>query len=229
MITYPDGYGTRRITLGEMRARHQRNMHPEFARRFFAYIESKDGLLGVGGGFRITQPSGPGFAPDGKSFHQMQTWASGRKAYAAVDLVVGVPGAVHRAPTWEECADAPDYSLHTFMSGEPWHIQPIEIRGWQTWVNEGRKDPERATLPSDPEPEPPKPQLPQPSGEDMEYIMKPVFAGTTADTPWLAVFGSGSVRRAVNSDVRFAELKDLPIIDQDSQEQHAYLCQKFDV
>jgi hypothetical protein len=85
------------------------------------------------------------------------------------------------------------------------------------------------------DPIPPVP-LPDPSplpapdgGEDMEYIMKPVFAGATADTPWLAVFGSGAVRRAVNADVTYAKKRNLPIIDQNSAEQHAYLVQKFGV
>lgn len=78
-------------------------------------------------------------------------------------------------------------------------------------------------------PDPPITVPPSLGGEDMEYIMKPVFAGANANTPWLAVFGSGNVRRAVNSDVRFAEAKGLPIIDQDSQEQHSYLVSQFGI
>jgi len=133
------------IPLKRMRDLHEPKMHPEMARRFFAYMEHKG--FGVGGGFRATQPVKPGFAPPGKSFHEAQTFASGISAYCAIDLVVAVPGGKHRAPTWDECADAPLYGLHTFVNNEPWHIQPIEIRGHGTWVNAGRPDPKPFTLP----------------------------------------------------------------------------------
>lgn len=164
---YPDGYGTRMVTLTEMFERHGTRMHPEFARRFFAYIEHKAGLLGVGGGWRSTQPDKPGFAPDGKSFHQTQWFASGVGAYAAVDLVVPTSSGVHRSPTWAECADAPAWGLHTFISGEPWHIQCIEMRGWQTWVNAGRPDPQRILLPGEYLPPIPPPQHPDDGGPSM--------------------------------------------------------------
>jgi hypothetical protein len=143
MVTYPNGYGTQRITLDEMKTKHAAKMHPEFARRFFDYIESKNGLLGVGGGWRATgtQPVGPGFAPEGKSFHQSQTFASGIVGYCAVDLVTGNGANVHKAPTQTDIADAPDFGLHTFIDGEPWHLQPLDIRGWQTWKNAGSPDP----------------------------------------------------------------------------------------
>lgn len=143
MINYPDGYGTNRITLSEMKAKHETKMHPEFARRFFDYIESKQGLLGVGGGWRATgtQPDKSGFAPEGKSFHQSQTFASGIVGYCAVDLVKGNGTNRHVSPAWSDTEDAPQFELHTFISGEPWHIQPIEIRGWQTWKNAGSPDP----------------------------------------------------------------------------------------
>ncbi len=146
MTTYPNAYKTQMITLDEMRRRHEPHMHPEFARRFFAYMEAKGGLLGVGGGFRTKQPKKPGHAAPGKSFHQDQNFASGVTGFCAVDLVVPVGGGKkHRAPTWDECADAPNWGLHTFIKKpkpEPWHIQPIEIRGWQSWVNAGRRDPD---------------------------------------------------------------------------------------
>lgn len=153
-VRYPNGYGTEMISLAEMRRRHEVKMHPEFARRFFAYMEHKQGQLGVGGGWRRTQPDRPGFAPDGKSFHQTQVFASGTRGYAAVDLVVPVPGRVHRAPYWNETADAPEWGLHTFIRNpsEPWHIQCIEMRGWQSWVNAGRPDPVRIHLPDTPLP-----------------------------------------------------------------------------
>jgi hypothetical protein len=151
-VLYPDGYGSALITLDQMKVRHGPKMHPEFARRLFAWIESKEGFVGIGGGWRSVQPSKPGFAPPGQSFHQSQTFASGRIAYAAVDLVVRQPGAVHRAPTWAETDDARPFGLHTFISGEPWHMQCVEMRGYQTWVNAGRPDPAPYNLPNQPVP-----------------------------------------------------------------------------
>lgn len=143
MFTYPNGYGNERITLEEMKAKHGAKMHPEFADRFFSYIKSKQGLLGVGGGWRATgtQPDKSGFAPEGKSFHQSQTFDSGIVGYCAVDLVTGNGANVHKSPAWSDTDDAPQFGLHTFIKDEPWHIQPIEIRGWQNWVNSGRIDP----------------------------------------------------------------------------------------
>lgn len=141
---YPYGYGRGTMTMSQLRARYEPKMHPEFARRLFPWIESMGGLIGIGGGWRDTQPDKPGFAPDGKSFHQTQTFASGIKGYAAVDLVAVNGSGVHRAPTWAESATAPAYGLHTFIKTppEPWHMQPIEIRGWGTWDRSGRPDPD---------------------------------------------------------------------------------------
>lgn len=192
MTLYPNGYGTQMITLERMRELHEPNMHPEFARRFFRYIESKGGLLGVGGGFRVTQPIREGFAPPGKSFHENQTFASGIVGYCAVDLVVPVPGRVHRSPTWAKCADAPQFLLHTFVTNEPWHIQPIEIRGWQTWVDAGRPDPINPNPIPDPEPE---------EDDDMAkiayYALPP--AGYPAGSPEFVVV-DGSFRYRTNAD-----------------------------
>jgi len=161
VTTYPDGYATRLITLDAMRAKYEPKMHPEFARRLFPWVESMGGLIGIGNGWRDKQPDKPGFAPDGKSFHQSQTWASGLVAYAAVDLVAraafGNPNPAHRSPTWAESKTAPAYGLHTFVTGEPWHMQCIETRGWQSWVNAGRPDPKHFTLPGTIPPPPPQP------------------------------------------------------------------------
>jgi len=187
MTLYPNGYGTQTITLERMRELHEPNMHPEFARRFFAYIKHKNGLLGVGGGHRTTQPTAPGFAPPGKSFHETQHFASGINAYSAVDLVATNPGNKHRSPTWAETDDAPTYGLHTFINGEPWHIQCIEMRGWQTWINAGRPDPQPFTLPTDPQ------ELP------MRYIAQP--PPERPDAPWLVVW-EGAVRYATNIDTQ---------------------------
>ena len=161
--TYPVGYATQRVSMAELKRRYEPHMHPAMARRIFPWVESMGGLVGIkdvpgcGGGRRTVQPIKPGFAPPGKSFHQDQRFASGIVAYSAWDLVVGTSG-VHRSPTWAETATAPEYGLHTFISGEPWHIQCIEIRGWGTWDRNGRPDPAMDfPLPGTP---PPPPQIP---------------------------------------------------------------------
>lgn len=73
----------------------------------------------------------------------------------------------------------------------------------------------------------PPPPPPTPTGDTMIAIYKPSFKNANANTPWVAVFQSGAVRRAVNADVRLAERTGVPIIDQDSEEQHAYLVSIF--
>lgn len=156
MTLFPDGYGTRLVTFEQMVARHSPRMHPEMVRRLFPYLASLGGRMGVGGGFRAAQPVGPTFAPAGMSFHEAQTFASGFVGYAAVDLVVVVAGGVHRAPTWAETVDAPEWGLHTFIRtpSEPWHMQCIEMRGFGTWLAAGRPDPPHRTLPGDVVPPP---------------------------------------------------------------------------
>ena len=156
---YPIGYATSLVPMSVLRSKHEPKMHPEFARRLFPWLESMGGQIGIGGGWRDTQPTKPGFAPDGMSFHQSQTFASGIVGYAAVDLVAR-SGLVsnHRAPTWAESATAPRWGLHTFIKDppEPWHMQPVEMRGWSTWVNAGRPDPVAGfPLPGQPVPPPP--------------------------------------------------------------------------
>lgn len=228
MTLYPDGYGTAEITLERMVAKHGGKMHPEFARRFFAWIVSEGGRMGVGGGWRSTQPIKPGFAPPGMSFHETQVFSSGFAGYAAVDLVHRQLGQVHRSPSWAEGESAKEFGLHTFVSGEPWHVQCIEMRGYQTWVNAGRPDPQPIALPGD-KPTPPPPPIPPPNGDTMLYIAKPTYAGADAGTPWLAVFESGQIRRALNADVKYAQANGVAIIDQDSREQHEYAIAKFGI
>jgi len=168
VILYPDGYEADYLTLDQMIQKHGPRMHPEFKRRFFAYIAHKAGLLGVGGGWRSTQPDLPGFAPDGKSFHLDQQYRSGFVGYAAVDLVtVDGPDVNdrHDGVTWAMTADAPQWGLHTFISGEPWHIQCIEMRGWTSWRDLGRFDPDPNFVLPGVEPDPPQPPQPPTNGE----------------------------------------------------------------
>jgi len=193
------------VTLNTLRTVHEPKMHPEYARRLFPYLEHRGGLLGIGGGWRSTQPTKPGFAPDGKSFHQSQTFASGFVGYCAVDLVaVNLPG-VHRAPTWDENAGAPEWGLHTFIRSplpEPWHMQPIEMRGWQTWVNNGRQDPIAGfPLPDDPEPED------EVSKPITVHKPKPDWQTSYDNGNGPATFiryGSGTLARAVGADEQVA-------------------------
>ena len=186
MTLYPDGYGTRLVTLEQMVATHGAKMHPEFARRFFPWIVTQGGKVGVGGGWRSIQPAKPGFARDGESFHQDQRFASGFVGYAAVDLVHVNPGQVHRAPTWAESASAPEFGLHTFIKApkpEPWHMQCIEMRGWRTWVDAGRPDPARFALPSD------APTNPPTTTEDCNMI---AIDYTAPSGQWTALTYTGS-------------------------------------
>lgn len=160
MTTFPYGYGSGRCSMSELKAKFEPKMEPEYARRLFAWIESKGGAIGIGGGWRSTQPSKPGFAPDGKSFHQSQTFADGFVGYCAVDLVHVNGNAAHRAPTWSEVpaqgsSEAAKCGVHANVSGESWHLQPVEIDGWQSWSNAGRPRPKAGyKIPSSPEPEP---------------------------------------------------------------------------
>ncbi len=170
MTTYPDGYGSRMVTMGQLIATHSPYMHPEFARRLFPWIESMNGQIGIGGGMRITQPVGPTFAPEGQSFHQKQRFASGLFVYSAVDIVApdGPDGNnSHDGVSWGHSSTAPIYGLHTFIRGEPWHVQCIEIRGYTTWFNNGRLDPGYFKLPID-TPIPP----PIPPGGFVHQIVK---------------------------------------------------------
>lgn len=145
-VLYPIGYGTGLVTMQRLRERYEPKMHPEFARRLFRWIEAQGGHVGIGGGWRDngSQPDKPGFAPEGKSFHQFQTFPSGT-FYCAVDLVCRNGSAVHRAPKWSEVpvqgsGSSLYWGVHANVSTESWHMQPIEIDGWQTWVNMGKPD-----------------------------------------------------------------------------------------
>jgi hypothetical protein len=163
MTLYPTGYGTRLVTLDELfRSHHLDRMHPEFARRLRRWLESQNGRIGIGGSWRATgtQPDKPGFAPEGKSFHQDQRFASGLVAFCAVDLVAVEPGKAHRSPRWSEVpesgsAGARVWGLHCNVRSEPWHMQPIEVGGYATWVRNGRPDPVAGyALPAAPAPTP---------------------------------------------------------------------------
>lgn len=139
---YPLGYGKDLVTMSQLRARHENHMEPEFARRLFNWIEAQGGLIGIGGGRRLEQPTKPGFAPPGMSFHQDQRYRDNTVWYSAVDLVARCPGAVHRAPTVAECPQQGSYGAKTWgvhiNTYESWHMQAVELDGFQSWANAGR-------------------------------------------------------------------------------------------
>lgn len=249
-LRVPYKYGNQYMSLRQLEQIMLRDYHVEYVRRFLGWLHYKDGNVGVGGLSRTEQPDKPGFAPSLlTTFHWAgQAYNDGTTGACAVDTVYKDgpdPGDAHDGIAWREVpiqgsAEAVRWGIHANVGvpgdGESWHIQPIEIDGHASWVKAGRPAPVRGySIPIEhdpyhvvtPDPVPPIP--PQLFGEDMEYIMKPVFAGADANTAWLAVFGSGSVRRAVNADVTYAQSKGLPIIDQNSKEQHDYLCSKFNV
>lgn len=168
---YPVGYGRELVDVDELRRRHEPRMHPAYARRLFAWLESRGGEVGIGGGWRATPSDTSQASKDGHSFHQSQWWRSGCTAYAAVDLVARNGDDVHRAPTWaevpEQGTDHPDiaaYGVHCNVAGEPWHMQPVEVDGYQTWHDAGRPDPDpNYPLPDTPDPVPepgPTPEIP---------------------------------------------------------------------
>lgn len=68
----------------------------------------------------------------------------------AADMVIWQgEGRANRSPRWSEIAFFELFGLHAFIGentartsdDEPWHVQCVEIRGWQGWVNRGRKHP----------------------------------------------------------------------------------------
>jgi hypothetical protein len=156
MALYPIGYGMQVVSMQRLRDVHEPHMHPAFAASLFRWIESRGGQIGIGGGFRLVQPEKPGFAPKGKSFHQGQQFASGTVAYTAVDLVHVNPGRVHRAPNWSEVpaqgtVEAARWRVHCNVSAESWHMQPINIDGYDSWKNAGRPDPVGPIIPDLPD------------------------------------------------------------------------------
>ena len=167
-ITYPVGYGTQRVTMADFKQRYEPRLHPEFAKRFFAFIEHKRGVIGVGGGWRTKPHPVSAASRAGRSFHQSQDWKSG-EFYAAFDLVQTnpEPGGIHIAPRWSEVPvqgsqDADDFGVHMNVASESWHMQPVEIDGFLNWHWNGRPDlfmgyPSTLYGPQEPVP----PQVPQ--------------------------------------------------------------------
>jgi hypothetical protein len=158
-VLYPLGYKKQLVTIERLIELHSPDMIPEYRRRIFPWIVSKGGLVGIGDGWRPCPSDVSEASKRCESFHQDQRFKSGRVGYCAVDLVARNGTKDHRSPTWAETEDAPAYGLHTFIGkdtptpkdDEAWHLQPIEIRGWASWVTAGRPDLKFFPLPDSPE------------------------------------------------------------------------------
>lgn len=174
---YPWGYGR---TLVDMKTLQQKAfihlMEPEFAKRLFAWVESRNGHIGIGGAVRFIQPVGPTFAPAGMSFHEQQKFGDNTIWFAAVDLVARNGNNVHRAPYWSEVPkqgsghkDIGDYGVHCNVNGEPWHMQCMEMDGYTTWSKNGRRRPNpNFVVAGKPKPTPTPTPAPTPKPSD-EY------------------------------------------------------------
>lgn len=151
MTLYPIGYGTELVTLEELIAREMGNgMLPEAKRRHTALIVDRGGELGIGDGWRPTPSNTSEASKKGQSFHQTQTFADGSKGWVAIDFVCRNPsGGKHVAPVTgvipvQGTKESRVWGIHANCGApgesgwEPWHGQPIELDGWQTWVNAGR-------------------------------------------------------------------------------------------
>lgn len=153
IMRYPSAYGRAMVSMTELKRRYSGDMEPEFARRLFAWIASKEGAVGIGSGWRPTPSNISAASRAGRSFHQTQTFADGSRHFCAVDLVVptadkhssgGVPAASvplqgsREAEVWGVHANVGTPGKKGF---ESWHVQPIEIDGFSAWANSGRVRP----------------------------------------------------------------------------------------
>lgn len=156
-LRVPYQYSNRYITLRELEQIMLRTYHPEYVRRFLAWLHYKNGNVGAGGLSRTEQPDKPGFAPSlAQTFHWAgQKYNDGVTAACAVDTVYKDgpdPGDAHDGIAWKEVPiqgspEARRWGIHANVgvpgAGESWHIQPIEIDGHASWVAAGRPAPRR--------------------------------------------------------------------------------------
>lgn len=164
-MNYPSGYGTAMVPMTELIRQHSGNMEPEFARRLFAWIASKNGEIGIGSGWRQNPSNVSEASKKGMSFHQTQTFGDGSRQFCAVDLVVrtqdkhssgDVPAGL--VPL-QGSPEAQAFGVHINVGEqnkpgfESWHMQPIEIDGFESWAKKGRVRPAAGrAVPGDPGP-----------------------------------------------------------------------------
>lgn len=222
----PFAYQRSLRSLGWLQTWLLEHHHPEYVRRLVAWLDAQGGLVGVGGGWRPdgTQPDLPGFAPEGRSFHQNQRYSDGFIGAAAVDLVCRNGTKVHRSPTWAEVprqggVAARTWGVHCNIDSEPWHMQPVEIDGWQSWTNAGSPAPVAGyPLPTGPPPLPLPPTTVIPKGVaamGAPLIIK--YGGSPDSTPdakWAGYFSfDGITRHGVSGMHHAAQLVALGAID----------------
>lgn len=190
-ILYPRSYGTTVGTFDQMMAELRAHGHPEYIRRMTRWLLDQGGRMGIGDAWRATgtQPNLWGFAPEGRSFHQDQKFRSGFIGSCAVDLIVRVPGGAHRSPYWSEVprqgsALAKKYGLHCNIDSEPWHMQPIEIDGWYSWIKAGSPDPVKGYPIPSPAPAPVPVVLATPPGYPSMSMAKGSTNANTVVTGW---------------------------------------------
>jgi hypothetical protein len=173
------------------------------------------------------QPTGDTFAPAGKSFHQDQapeplTYSDGFRGACAVDVVKRNPGRIHAGVSWADVpaqasAEALRWGVHANVDQgampEPWHIQPVEIDGWSSWMIAGRPAPRpNYPLPNDKPPPPP----PTPPSEDPDVIgYNEIKAITTA--PPVAAVVAGQADRWLMAALLKATLFDVTGSDEYDQ------------
>ncbi len=87
MSLYPIGYQSQLVTMAGLRRVHEPDIHPEFGRRLWPWLESEHGRIGIGGGERPNPDPVSPASSQGRSFHQLQQFRSKLVRYAAVDLV----------------------------------------------------------------------------------------------------------------------------------------------
>ena len=172
-VTYPSGYGTAELTLDALMDRHcpAGVTEPEFRRRLRHFIQSKNGLIGIGDILPRGLSEISAASANNRSFHQLQQFVDGTKWASAVDLVVRRSGGLGHssgAVPWHEVPlqgskYAAEWGVHVNVPGESWHMQCTEMDGWYTWSQAGRKRPDPAfVLPCQPATELPPPSEPVP-------------------------------------------------------------------
>jgi hypothetical protein len=199
-LVVPFGYSRSYKTLAGLHGWLLVHHHPEYVRRLIAWLSSKNGTIGVGGGWRAdgSQPDKPGFAPEGRSFHQNQQYNDGFIGACAVDLVALNGINVHRSPYWREVpaqdsAEAARWGVHCNIGSEPWHMQPVEIDGWLSWMNAGQPAPQNGyPLPDDNPPPPPTDPMTGVAAMGVPLVLR--YGGTPTEK-WSGYYSFDGVSR----------------------------------
>jgi hypothetical protein len=163
---YPSGYGTQLLTLDALILRHMTQCEPETVLRVTQLILNFGGILGIGSGVRPCPSDVSDASRECKSFHQRQVFNDGTVWFCAFDFVYRNPQSTPAAPLPHI---APPPGIIPFQDGiraglplppstmqtgihanvgkpgtvgfEPWHGQPSEIDGFDSWHIQGRHRP----------------------------------------------------------------------------------------